>query len=210
MVNNNEIRIERLELGPWGTNAYIITCMQTRTSALIDAPSDASRIMKSLEDATPEYMLLTHSHSDHTGALMELRKRLKSPLAVHREDSGMSPCSPEILLNHGDLLPLGKLIVEVLHTPGHTAGSLCFRIGKYLLAGDTIFPGGPGKTGTPYDFAQIVKSITSRIFPLPDDTEIYPGHGDSTTLQKAKEEFAVFSSRSHSPHLFGDVLWLSS
>ena len=104
----------------------------------------------------------------------------------------------------------GKVKVEVLHTPGHTPGSLCFKIGKYLIAGDTVFPRGPGKTGSPADFRQIVKSITDKIFVLPDDTQIYPGHGDSTTIKNGKSEFAVFSSRRNDPNLCGDVLWLSS
>ena len=89
-------------------------------------------------------------------------------------------------------------------------GSLCFKVGRYLISGDTIFPGGPDKTGSPADFKQIVKSITEKIFVLPDDTQIYPGHGDSTVLRKEKDEFAIFSSRPHNPDLYGDVLWLSA
>jgi len=96
----------------------------------------------------------------------------------------------------------------VLHTPGHTPGSLCFRVGRYLISGDTIFPGGPGRTSSPDDFKQIVKSITEKIFVLPDDTQIYPGHGNSTVLKNEKEEFAVFTSRPHEPNLCGEVLWL--
>jgi len=79
-----------------------------------------------------------------------------------------------------------------------------------LISGDTIFPGGPGKTGSPDNLRQIIESITERILVLPDDTEIYPGHGDSATVKQAKEEFAVFSSRPHDPNLCGDVLWLTS
>ncbi|MFC2052628.1 MBL fold metallo-hydrolase, partial [Chloroflexota bacterium] len=74
----------------------------------------------------------------------------------------------------------------------------------------TIFPGGPGKARSPADLKQIIKSITEKIFVLPDDTQIYPGHGDSTVLKKEKDEFAVFSSRPHAPDLCGNVLWLSS
>ena len=82
--------------------------------------------------------------------------------------------------------------------------------GRYLISGDTIFPGGPGKTGTPADFKQIVESIKARLFVLPDDTEVYPGHGDATVLGKEKKEFAAFASRPYSSNLCGDVLWLSS
>jgi len=99
--------------------------------------------------------------------------------------------------------------LTVIHTPGHTPGSLCFLTGKYLISGDTIFPGGPGKTDTPDDFKQIVKSISEKVFVLPDDVLVYPGHGDSTVLKKEKEEFAIFSSRPQAPDLCGHVSWLS-
>jgi glyoxylase-like metal-dependent hydrolase (beta-lactamase superfamily II) len=116
---------------------------------------------------------------------------------------------PEIQLNDGDIVSFGNIKLEVLHTPGHTPGSLCFKTGKYLLSGDTIFPGGPGKTWSPADLQQLIKSITSKIFVLDDDTQVYPGHGDAAVLKKEKDEFAVFSTRPHHPDLCGDVLWLS-
>jgi glyoxylase-like metal-dependent hydrolase (beta-lactamase superfamily II) len=210
IVSDSGIKIERLQLGPWDTNAYTVTCLKTRQSALVDAPADADKIIESLKGTSPRFILLTHNHTDHVGALAELRSRLKVPLAAHTRDSAYLTPAPDKLLSDGDTLILGKLKLEVMHTPGHTPGSLCFRVGRYLLAGDTIFPGGPGHTGKPSDFKTIVKSLTEKIFILPDDTEIYPGHGDSTVLKKAKEEFAAFSTRPHAPNLCGDVLWLSS
>jgi len=210
VVKDNNIQMERLELGPWGTNTYIIICQQTRDSVVIDAPAEASTIMKKLHSTNPQYILLTHNHMDHIGALSELRSKLKVPLATHAADSARLPSPPEMLLNDGDVLSFGKVKLEVLYTPGHTSGSLCFKIGKYLISGDTIFPGGPGKTSSPADLRQIIKSITDKIFVLSDNTEIYPGHGDSTTLKKERDEFAIFSSRPHDPNLCRDVLWLSS
>ncbi len=210
VVKDNSIQIERLELGPWGTNAYIIICLETRGSVLIDAPAEASTIIKRLEGTNPKYILLTHSHSDHIGALAELRSTLTVPLAAHAADSSRLPSPPEVLLDDGNTLSVGKIKLQVLHTPGHTPGSVCFRMSKYLISGDTIFPGGPGKSGSPDNLKQIIKSITDKIMVLPDDTAIYPGHGEATTLNKEKQEFAVFSSRPHDPNLCGDVLWLSS
>lgn len=210
VVKDNDIQIERLELGPWGTNAYIVICLQTGDSVLVDAPADADTMMKRLQGSDPKYILLTHNHMDHIGALSELRSELKVPLAAHAADSTGLPSPPETLLDNGDITSFGKVKLEVLHTPGHTPGSLCFKIGKYLISGDTIFPGGPGKTRAPADFRQIIRSITDRIFVLPDNTAIYPGHGDPTVLKKEKGEFAIFSSRPHDPNLCGDVLWLSS
>lgn len=210
VAKDDNVQIERLELGPFGTNAYVVICQKTGDSVLIDAPADASTIMGRLVGTNPRYILLTHNHMDHIGALSELRSGLKIPLAAHLADSRSLPSPPEILLNDGDMLSFGNIKLEVLHTPGHTPGSLCFKVGQYLLSGDTIFPGGPGKTWSPVDLSQIVKSITDKIFALSDDTRIYPGHGDFTTLKKEKGEFAVFSSRPHNPNLCGDVLWLSS
>ena len=210
VAEDDAIQIERLELGPFGTNAYIVTCRGTRDSALVDAPAEASIIVDKLKNTTPKYILLTHNHMDHVGALDQLRAEIKIPLAAHSADAKNLTSPPERLLDNGDTVRLGELKFTVLHTPGHTPGSLCFRVGRYLISGDTIFPGGPGKTSSPDNFKQIIKSITEKIFVLPDDTQIYPGHGNSTVLKKEKEEFAVFISRPHEPHLCGDVLWLST
>jgi hydroxyacylglutathione hydrolase len=208
VAEDDAIRIERLELGPFGTNAYVLTCRKTRDGALIDAPAEPKIIIDKLKNTTAKYIFLTHSHIDHIGALAQLRVELKVPLAAHAADTGGLTPPPEILLNEGDVLRLGELEFTILHTPGHTPGSLCFRVGRYLISGDTIFPGGPGKTGSPDDFRQIIKSITKKIFVLPDDTRIYPGHGDSTVLRKEKDEFGIFVSRPHARDLHGDVLWL--
>jgi glyoxylase-like metal-dependent hydrolase (beta-lactamase superfamily II) len=210
VVTDNDVLIERLELGPFGTNAYVVVCRATGDSVLIDAPGEASKILERFTGNNPQYILLTHAHVDHLGALPELRHRLRVPLAAHPLEAATLPSPPEILLGNGDILSLGKIQLRVLHTPGHTPGSLCFLTGQYLIAGDTIFPGGPGKTSSPKALREIIESITGKIFVLPDDTQVYPGHGDSTVLKKEKEEFAVFSSRSHNPQLCGDVLWLSS
>ena len=209
VAEDDAIQIERLELGPFGTNAYIVTCRKMRDSALIDAPAEANIIIDKLKNTNPKYILLTHNHMDHIGALAQLRAGLKVPLAAHALDAGNLTSPPEILLSDGNAVSLGNLKFEVLHTPGHTQGSLCFRAGRYLISGDTIFPGGPGKTSSPAAFKQIIESITGKILVLPDDTQVYPGHGDSTVLKKEKDEFTIFSSRPHNPDLCGDVLWLS-
>ncbi|MDP3016236.1 MAG: MBL fold metallo-hydrolase, partial [Deltaproteobacteria bacterium] len=190
------------------TNSYILTCPLTGNSVLVDAPAEATEILKASEGTNPRYILITHNHMDHIGALSELRSRLRIPVGAHRLDAKGLPLRPDILLEDGEEVSCGNMSLRVLHTPGHTPGSLCFLVGKHLISGDTIFPGGPGKTKSPIDLKLIIQSITSKIFVLPDDTVLYPGHGDSTLLRKEREEFAIFSSRSHDPNLFGDVLWL--
>lgn len=209
VVKDENIRIERFETQPFGTNAYIIACPETGESVLVDAPGDASVIMDALQGTNPTCILITHGHLDHIGALAELKETLKISVAAHQSDSGRLPLTPEMLLRDDDIIAFGKLAISVLHTPGHTPGSLCFLINSHLFSGDTIFPGGPGRTNTPEDFGQILGSLTQKIFILPDDVCVYPGHGESTVLKKEKEAFAAFSARSRPDGLCGDVLWLS-
>lgn len=210
VVKDNNIQIDKLTLGPFDTNGYIITCRITGESVAVDAPAEATEILKGLKGTRPRFILITHTHMDHLGALSELKSELGVPVAVHPFDAKSLSSPPEILLGDGDTVSFGRIELRVLHTPGHTPGSLCFLTGNYLISGDTLFPGGPGKTGSPAQLRMIIESIMGKIFCLPDDTQVYPGHGDSTVLKKEKEEFAVFSSRPHDPRLCGDVLWLSS
>lgn len=207
VVQDDGILIEKLVLGPFGANAYSLVCRQTNASVLVDAPAEAGKILALLEGTDPKYILMTHSHMDHTGALGEVKSALNVPIAAHSGDADRLPLKPDMLLNDGDVIFCGAIQLKVLHTPGHTPGSLCFLTGNYLIAGDTIFPGGPGKTGTPADFRRIVESLTRKIFVLPEDTRIYPGHGGSTILKKEKRAFEAFSAAGLDSDLCGDVLW---
>ncbi len=210
VVNDDRIRIEKLELGPFGTNAYILICRETKESVVVDAPGDAGRMLEVIGETQPQMILITHNHMDHTGALAELEATLKIPVAAHAADADELPVAADQFLNDGDVVAFGNIQLSVMHTPGHTAGSLCFLTDNYLIAGDTIFPDGPGRTASPADFKMIVDSLTTKIFVLPDDVQIFSGHGHSTVLQKEREAFEAFSARSHRPDLCGDVLWASS
>jgi len=210
LVEEAGIRISRMRLGPWETNAYLIVCLETKASLVVDAPAEANTIIAELSGTTPKYVLLTHNHLDHVGALSELRNKLKVPLGCHTLDSSGVASPPEMPLKGGERLALGKLELTVIHTPGHTRGSLCFLLGRHLVSGDTIFPGGPGNTRSSADFKEILRSLKDRIFVLPDETIVYPGHGEPTILSKEKAEFAAFSAKPPRPDTHGDVLWLSS
>lgn len=210
IVKDDSILIERLSLGPFGTNSYLLICQKTGASVIVDAPGDAEKVIKQLEETHPKYILMTHNHRDHIDALAALKSTFNVPLAAHEDDASDLPVKPEQFLNDDDTISFGEIQLKVLHTPGHTPGSLCFLTDSYLISGDTIFPGGPGKTWSPEDFKKIVESLTNRIFTLPDETQVYPGHGNATVLKKEKYEFEVFSSRPHDPDLCGDVVWLSS
>jgi hydroxyacylglutathione hydrolase len=210
VVDAHDIRIIRLELGPYGTNSYIVISRATGDSILVDAPAESGKILAALEGTSPRYIVITHNHFDHIQALKEVKDRLNIPIAVHPLDAAGLPCPPDIDLKDGEALAIGGLSLTVMHTPGHTAGSICLYTGKYLLAGDTIFPGGPGHTTSPADLVTIVNSINAKIVSLPDDTEIYPGHGDPAILANEKKSIAAFNSSSHPSDLHGDVLWLSN
>ena len=211
VAEDKVVRIEKLDPGgdQWA-NAYLLTCRQTGESVLVDAPGQLEKMLPQVAGKGVKYILMTHNHSDHIGALAGLKAELKVPVAGNEADAAKYPVPLDINLNDGDTLCFGKLEIKVLHTPGHTRGSLCFLVGKYLVDGDTLFPHGPGYTISPAGLRQIVKSLTEKVFVLPDETLVFPGHGDGTVLGKEKEEFRVFSSRPHSPDLCGDVLWLES
>jgi hydroxyacylglutathione hydrolase len=210
VVKNDRIQISRLELGPFGTNSYILICQKTNESVVVDAPGEAGMVVEILRETRPQYILMTHDHFDHIGGLVELKTALQVPVAAHLADADDLPLEPDLLFNDGTEIFFGDLKLKVLHTPGHTPGSLCFLTEKYLIAGDTLFPGGPGKTQSPDDFRQIVESITEKLFELPEDTQVYPGHGEATTIKEAKQQYEIFSARPHDPKLHGDVEWLSS
>ncbi len=210
VVNDDRIRIEKLELGPFGTNAYILICPDTKDSVIVDAPGNAGKMLEVIRETQPRMILITHNHMDHTGALAELKSTLKIPVAVHAADADELPVAADQFLNDGDVVAFGNIQMSVMHTPGHTPGSICLLTDNYLIAGDTIFPDGPGRTASPDDFKMIVNSLTAKIFALPDDVQIFSGHGHSTVLKKEREAFETFAARSHRPDLCGDVLWASS
>jgi glyoxylase-like metal-dependent hydrolase (beta-lactamase superfamily II) len=207
---DEEIRIKKLEIPPYDNNCYIIACHQTGEAIIIDAPGKAARILAEVKEVNVQYILITHTHSDHISAIMQLRKKLEISVAVHSAEADGLPSRPDLMLEDGDVVTFGTVSLRVLHTPGHSPGSVCLLTGGHLFSGDTLFPGGPGNTQNPPAFKKIISSITQKLFVLPDDTRVYPGHGADTIMGKEKREFASFSSRPHSTGLCGDVLWLSS
>lgn len=210
VAKSESIQIDGFALGPFGTNSYILTCLETGDSVVVDAPGDANKIVHQLQATNPKYILMTHNHMDHTGALVKLKSALNVPVASHAADADRLPLPPDKLLTDGQAIGFGKIELTVLHTPGHTPGSLCFYTPGFLISGDTLFPDGPGKTGSPADFKQIAESLQRKIFVLPDDTQVFAGHGDHTVLGKERQAFEAFAARPHDPNLCGDVLWSMS
>ncbi len=205
-----DLSIKRLKLGQYSTNCYIILCPLSGRCIIVDPAAEAERILQEVQGLEVNRILLTHAHGDHIGALAEVRRATQAPLGMNHADVPLLGHVPELDLHDGDILTCGQNRIRVIHTPGHTLGSICLLLDGAIIAGDTLFSHGPGHTASPEAFGQIVASITQHLFTLPDETVAYPGHGSETTIGAEKAEYAVFAQRQHDPKLCGDVLWLSA
>jgi len=194
------MQVTKLTLGPMDNNVYVVVCPHTNESLVVDASHDAARIVAATEGTTPRYILLTHGDGDHIDVLQELRGRLAVPVGIHEADADRLPASADFFITDGQDISVGDITLHAIHTPGHTPGSLCFHIasGETLLAGDTLFPGGPGATHGDKDrFARIIASVRDRLFVLPDDTSVRPGHGNDTTIGTEKPHLQEWIDRGY-------------
>jgi len=198
------------DMGPYGNNGYVIADPQTREAYLVDAPAQIQRLLDEASDYHIQGVIITHTHSDHVAGYADLKRLSDLPVSVHEADAGKLPGKPENLLSHGQELRLGATRLRILHTPGHTPGGLCLALDGALISGDTLFPGGPGRTTSPADFQQIVASITTHLLPLDATTLLLPGHGTDTTIADANREYAVFAGKPHPDDLHDHVSWLNS
>ena len=210
MINDGAAQIHKLRCGPYGNNAYVIVSRERKESIIIDTPAEPKKILEAARGTTVKAILITHNHFDHLMGFDEVRSATGAPVGIHKDDAHSLPVAPELDLKDGDEVRAGDVVLRVIHTPGHTPGSLCFLYSKSLFTGDTLFPRGPGRTGTPKDLQEVVQSIATRLLTLPGETIVYPGHGDDTDVGTANAEYQVFASKGPPPDLCGDVLWLSS
>jgi glyoxylase-like metal-dependent hydrolase (beta-lactamase superfamily II) len=177
----DDLIVRKIRVGDMENNTYILECPDTHEALLVDACFAADVILESAGGARVIGIVQTHGHADHVQALAEVKAGLDVPVHAHPGDA--YPVPVEHSLGDGDTLPFGTREVRVLHTPGHTPGSVCLAADGHLVSGDTLFPGGPGNTqGDPQRFARIIESIESKLLVLPDDTAVYPGHGADTTI----------------------------
>ncbi|MCH9634698.1 MAG: Hydroxyacylglutathione hydrolase GloC [Chlamydiae bacterium] len=189
--------------GPFDTNAYIIFCPETKVAAIIDpAPESAERLLESIQinGFKVDKIILTHSHWDHFGDLATVKEKLEVPVYVHPLDQANleSPGSDGLpmfmpilgvladqLLNDGQMISIGTLNFQVIHTPGHSPGGICLycKDENILISGDTLFKGTIGNLSFPTASPEDMWKSLEKLAKLPPETQVFPGHGDSTTIE---------------------------
>lgn len=197
--------ITKMSVGPMDNNTYLITCSATGKSLLIDAANDAARLLQLIDEQAPqlESIVTTHQHHDHWFALAEVAEKTGLPTAAHPLDSEILSVRPTRSLEDGDTVSVGDLTLEVIHLNGHTPGGITLALTEndtdgrvHLFTGDSLFPGGLGRTTTPETFDSLYRDVTTKIFErFPDDTVVYPGHGKDTTLGVERPFLAEWQSR---------------
>jgi len=176
-------RLRAFSVGPYDNNVYLLSDEKSKEALLIDAANDAPRILKELDGFRVSHILTTHGHPDHVQALTAVRERTRAHFTCHQLDESMMPIAADHRVRDGERFRIGDDEVIAIHTPGHTPGSVCFLAGHRLFSGDTLFPGGPGNTQSEQaSFPTIIDSIRAKLFTLPDETEVLPGHGKPTTI----------------------------
>lgn len=197
-------------LGPFANNVYVIADREAGEAIVVDMPGQSERTLEAVRGLRVISIMLTHTHQDHWADYDLVKEATGAPVYCHPAEQLMPEEKMERPLADDDHLAVGGLSVMVIHTPGHTPGSCCFLVGRHLISGDTLFPGGPGHSISGAALQQTITSITQRLYTLPEDTLVLPGHGDNTTIGRSRQEYAVFAGKAHPPDLHGDVLWESS
>ena len=205
---DGEVRVTKINMGPYNNNGYILTCPETNEGIIIDTPAEPEKLLNEIGDTKIQAILITHRHQDHLLGFDEITGAVQAPVGIGINDAEVLPRPPQLELKEGMSVKFGNHELQVLDTPGHTDGAVCLLIGKHLFSGDTLFPGGPGKTRSPEALRQVIDSITKKLLVLSDDTAVYPGHGEDTTIGQARQEYQVFASKQHPADLQGDVSWL--
>ncbi len=195
------LTITKVATPPFENNCYLLRCTATGDTLLVDAAGDPDRL---LELAGPRLVgiVQTHDHWDHVGALAEVSQATGAPVLAHEADADDLPVPADRRLRDGDTVRIGQEVLTVLHLEGHTPGSLALLYEgdaerPHLWSGDSLFPGGPGKTDEdPERFTSLMDDLERKVFgPLPDETWVYPGHGKDTELGRERPSVPAWRER---------------
>ncbi|MCI0495020.1 MBL fold metallo-hydrolase [candidate division KSB1 bacterium] len=192
---------ETVVVGPLGVNCYIIGCEKSNEAAVIDPGDEIHKILNEINKNrfVLKSILLTHAHVDHLGCLLKLKEATSAAVVMHSADLPLlerskvqammfglpNPGNPRAdrYVEDGELINIGELQLTAIHTPGHSPGSLTYKIDDCLFVGDLIFAGSIGRTDLPGgSFETLINSVQTKIFTLDEETKIYPGHGPMTTV----------------------------
>ena len=192
------MQVKVLQVGPIGTNCYLLEDEKAHVAAVIDPGDEAGRILQVIKDdgVDVKYILLTHGHYDHTTAVPELHQALpQAEIYIHKADangagSRLFPLAGQIpdlkVYDEGDALTLGELTIQVLHTPGHSKGSVTLKVGDVLFCGDTLFAGSCGRTDLAGGSYEEIMASLKKLGELPGDYHVCPGHDVTSTLERER------------------------
>ena len=196
-VDGEAVEVRKFSVGPMDNNVYVLHHPASSQALLIDAANDADRILAEIEGIQIVGIITTHGHGDHWQALDAVADATAAPVWLHPDDADMVPRAADATAQDGVEVSFGPVRVQLIHNPGHTPGSTSVLLGdEHLFTGDTLFPGGPGNTfGNPAAFEQIMQSLRRKLFVLGDETWVYPGHGDDTTLGRERGSLDEWQER---------------
>ncbi len=196
---------EAMTVGSYLSNCYIVGSYETKEAAIIDPGAQFEKIDNKLKELrlTPKIIILTHAHGDHIGAVKDFIEMYGTKVYIHEEDAEMLKdpeknfskgitgkgisITPDVELKDGDIIELGDLKLEIIHTPGHTRGGICIKVENIMMTGDTLFNSSIGRTDFPGgSFDDIITSIREKIFKYDDETIVYPGHNSPSTIKLEK------------------------
>jgi glyoxylase-like metal-dependent hydrolase (beta-lactamase superfamily II) len=179
------VEVHRLVVGPVDNNVFVLRCRHTGDAVLLDAANEHDKLLDLASRLKVRRVLETHGHWDHIQAVPAMREAGYEVAVTVADAPRLAEVGYDVFIGDGDVVEVGRVRLEAIHTPGHTPGSICFRVegSPLLFSGDTLFPGGPGNTSFDGgDFTTIIHSLEERLFTLPDETRVLPGHGADTTI----------------------------
>lgn len=206
---DGDVRIVQVgPMGPYGNNAYIVRDVAAGSSLLVDMPLDEGPLLEAIaSEGGVKQVIATHWHPDHWATYDAVRAATGAPVYVGSAEVHLDEGRVDGRLDDGAEVRVGSIRLTVLHTPGHTPGSISLRVGGAVISGDTLFHGGPGKTFAAGDLETIVASIEARLLPLPPATLVLPGHGPTTTIERSRAGVAAYRTSPKPAGYHGDVEW---